>query len=119
MTDAQKNIVLFLADIYLRLGRPKRSLMLLVPVARIDPDNVRLCRLALRGFLAVQNYERALELVERLVEHEFSSQELAFALSMQSRALAGLERIDAAQAAWKECVSLCRVSGLDIMEFAK
>lgn len=118
MTAAQRDILLILADVYLRMGRPARAAMLLIPLARADPASVPLARLSLRVAVARADHPRAVELVERLVEREFSSEELAFALAMQSRALRGLGRAEAARAAWAECVALCRTAGLDAMEYA-
>ncbi len=118
MTEAQKDILLMLANVYLEVGRPKRALMILMPLAKLEPNNVPLGRIALQAYLKLGDFERSIGIVDRLVEHEFSSAELAFALAMQSRALSGLGRKEAAELAWMECVALCRVSDLDVMEYA-
>ena len=119
MTDTHRGVLLLLADVYLRLGRARRAMMLLAPLRDAAADDVELCRLALRGWLALGDHRRALDCIDRLVEHEFSSPDLAFALSMQARALFGLGRGDAARSAWAECVALCRASGMDVTEYAR
>ncbi|MEM7641678.1 MAG: hypothetical protein AAF366_04045 [Pseudomonadota bacterium] len=117
MTDIRRQLLLLLAETYLRLGRPRRTLLLLVPLARGDLD-VHLRRLALRAYLAIGDNARALDQVDHLVEHEFSSDELAFTLAAQSRALAGLGETAAARTAWAECVAICRTAGLSPMDYA-
>ncbi|MEM7491711.1 MAG: hypothetical protein AAF390_21545 [Pseudomonadota bacterium] len=118
MNDDERGLILFLAEVYLRLGRPKHAMLLMAPLAALDPDGVPLTRLMLRGHIARGEYGAALACVDRLVEHEFSSAELAFALAMQARALAGLRRGADARSAWAECVILCRTAQLDVMAYA-
>ncbi len=119
MTDAERDVILFLAELYLRLGRPNHAMRLLAPLRDLDPDGLPLIRLTLRAHVALGQHEAALACVDRLVEHEFSPSELAFALAMQARALAGLGRVAASRGAWADCVAQCRRAGLDVMEYAQ
>lgn len=119
MRDDERDLLLFLAEVYLRLGRARHAMLLLAPLAQMEPDSLPLARLMVRGHLARGQHEAALAAVDRLVEHEFQPAELAFAMSMQARALAGLGRMADARAAWAECVAQCRAVRLDVMEFAR
>lgn len=116
MTEAQRDIVLLLAEVYLAVGRPRRAVMLAALAQGRDPTDVRAMRAMLRGRLATGDAAGALDQVDRLVEHEFSSAELAFTLSAQSRALGARGDLDEARRVWAEYLALCRTAGLDAME---
>ncbi|MEM8848941.1 MAG: hypothetical protein AAGE03_02790 [Pseudomonadota bacterium] len=119
MTDDERDLILFLAEMYLRLGRANHAMLLLAPLVDAEPGGIALTRLMLRGHIARGEHRAALACIDRLVEHEFSSAELAFALAMQARALASLGRDPDARSAWAECVVLCRGAQLDIMDYAR
>lgn len=113
MTDVQREIVLLLAQTHIGLGRSRRGIALATMVAEADGTCVRARRLLLRGYLALGHHAQMLDQIDRLVEHEFDSAELAFALAMQCRALHGLGQGAQARDVWGQFTALCRTSGLD------
>jgi hypothetical protein len=118
VTDLQRSILMRLAATYLRMGRPRRALLVLLPVGDGTTD-AALNRLRLRAHVAVGNFRMALELVERLVDDAFSAEDLAEAFALQARALIGLGQAEAARAAWAEYVAHCRINGIDLMDHAR
>lgn len=119
MTRAQVGSLLLLARIYVELGRPMRAMLLLVPVRKADPFNAEAARIALRACLALGRVDDALELIERLIEVEPRTEDLAYALVCKVRLLSRRRHVDAARQAWTEYVALCRCSGLSVAEALK
>lgn len=116
MTAAQRDVVLLLAEVYLRVGRPRRAAMLAALAQARDPGDVGAMRALLRAHLALGDADRAMAQVDALVEHEFDSAELAFTLSAQAQALAVRGDGAGARAVWAEYLALCRASGLSATE---
>ena len=114
MDIAQTTTHLLLARVYLDVNRPLRALLLLYPVRRADPTNVKASRLALRAFLLMDRAEDALAEIEVLNDREPSGAELAFALATRIRLFRRLRKYDDARHAWQEYASLCRASNLPI-----
>lgn len=116
MSREQRDILLMLAEVYLRLGRPVRAAMLAGLARAAEPSCVRAARALLRAALARGDAAAAMAEVDRLVEHEFDSEELAFTLSAQSMALAARGEPAEARRVWAEYLALCRAAGLGVTE---
>lgn len=112
-TPSQARVVLTLARVYVGLGRARRGVALAEIAAEARPACVETRRTLLRGYLALGRHREVLVQIDALLEHEFDSGELAFALGMQSRALHALGRSEQARDAWRQFGELCAIARLD------
>lgn len=111
LSDAQAAALRTLGSTYLRLGRPKRALLLLRPLERAAPGDAEAARLRLTACLALDLADRALIEIDRLIEHEPGTGALARALAARARLLHRAGDAPGARAAWAERTALLTASG--------
>ena len=111
LTETQARVLRTLGATYLRLGRPRRALLLLRPLERARPSDAAAARLRLAACLAMDLAERALTEIDRLIEHEPGTRALADAMAARARLLHRAGDAAGARAAWAERAALLAAAG--------
>lgn len=111
LSERQASALRTLGATYLRLGRPRRALLLLRPLERARPADPAGARLRLAACLAMGLAERALIEIDRLIEHEPGTRALADALAARARLLHRAGDAASARAAWAERGALLTAAG--------
>ncbi|WP_308917435.1 hypothetical protein [Jannaschia sp. LMIT008] len=112
LSPRQCEILVLLADVYHRLGCQRRAIVLAELVQRHAPSDPLPARILVRAHLSEGDAEAALAQLDVLLEHEYETAELAFALRARCRAFAQLGRRDNARMAWAEYQGLVDAAGV-------